>query len=69
MFKSVISTPKIRYAVGDAKDFYLGTPLDDFEYTRMPTKPIPSEFVALYGLHDKLRMTMSTSKYGKECRA
>ena len=41
MWNSVISTPGAKYACADAKNFYLTTPLDRFEYTRMRIDLIP----------------------------
>ena len=39
---------------GDIKDFYLGTPLDRYEYMRIPINMIPDDIVKLYGLADKI---------------
>ena len=41
MWNSVISTPGALFACGYANNFYLCTPLDRNEYTRMPIKLIP----------------------------
>ena len=41
MWNSVISTPGARYAGMDIKNFYLGTPMDDYEYMKMPLKMFP----------------------------
>ena len=41
VINSTISTPKARFMTGDLKDFYLGTPLDRYEYIRIPLKFIP----------------------------
>ena len=38
MWNSVISTPGARFACAHAKNFYLCTPLDRNEYTRIPIK-------------------------------
>jgi hypothetical protein len=34
----------------DVKNFYFGTPIDSFEYTRIPIKLIPQEIIAEYNL-------------------
>jgi hypothetical protein len=34
----------------DIKNFYLGTPMDSFEYLRIPIKLIPQEIIAEYNL-------------------
>ena len=41
MWNSVISTPGARYAGMDIKNFYLGTPMKDYEYMKMPLKMFP----------------------------
>ena len=55
MWNSVISTPGARYACVDVKNFYLCTPLDRYEYMRIPVSVIPPEFMDLYNLHDKVK--------------
>jgi hypothetical protein len=40
-WNSVISTPNAKYMTGDLKDFYLGTPMQRYEYLRIPVKAIP----------------------------
>ena len=45
MWNSVISTPGVRFACADAKNFYLCTPLDRNEYMRMPIKLIPQKYI------------------------
>jgi hypothetical protein len=34
----------------DVKNFYLGTPMDSFEYVRIPIKLIPQEIIVQYNL-------------------
>jgi hypothetical protein len=34
----------------DVKNFYLGTPMDSFEFMRIPIKLIPQEIIAEYNL-------------------
>ena len=36
----------------DLKDFYLGTPMDQYEYMRIPCSVIPAEIMDAYNLHD-----------------
>ena len=55
MWNSVISTPGSRYICADVKIFYLETPLDRYEYMRMPVKLIPQEFIDLYNLTPKVK--------------
>ena len=38
MWNSVISTKGARYACFDIKNFYQGTPMDEYEYMKMPLK-------------------------------
>jgi hypothetical protein len=51
LWNSVISTPGARYKTSDIKSFYLETPLDRFEYMRMPFDLIPPKFADAYDLH------------------
>ena len=51
---SVISTKGARYCTIDLKDFYLMTPMTRPEYMRMKLKDLPTEFVKLYRLTDKV---------------
>ena len=51
---SVISTNGARYCTIDLKDFYLMTPMTRPEYMRMKLKDLPTEFVQLYRLTDKV---------------
>ena len=55
MWNSVISTPGARYITSDVKNFYLETPMDRYEYMRMPLKLIPDEIIDLYQLRDKAK--------------
>jgi len=50
MWNSVISTPRSKYICADVNNFYLKTPLDRYEYMRMPIKLIPQEYINLYDL-------------------
>ena len=55
MWNSVISTRKARFICADVKNFYLCTPLDRYEYMRMPINLIPQEFIDLYDLSSKVK--------------
>jgi hypothetical protein len=41
LINSVLSTPGARYMTGDLKDFYLNTPMERYEYVRIPIDIIP----------------------------
>ena len=36
----------------DIKDYYLGTPMNHYEYMRIPVKHIPQDIMDQYNLHD-----------------
>ena len=55
MWNSVISTQNARYMCADVKNFYLCTPLERYEYMRMPINLIPQEFIDLYDLGSKFK--------------
>ena len=55
LWNSVISTPGARFAAADIKNFYLNTPLDRYEYMRMPLKLIPQPFIDQYNLQAKAK--------------
>ena len=55
MWNSVISTQNARYMCADVKNFYLCTPLERYEYMRMPINLIPQEFIDLYDLGSKVK--------------
>ena len=48
MWNSVISTLDAKYMCVDIKNMYLATPLDKFEYMKMPIEIIPNEFQKAY---------------------
>ena len=50
LLNSVISTPDARFMTCDLKDFYLGTPMERFEYMRIPLALIPQEIIDAYDL-------------------
>jgi hypothetical protein len=41
LLNSVLSTPGAKYMTGDLKDFYLNTPMERYEYIRLPIEVIP----------------------------
>ena len=45
LFNSVISTPRAKFLGIDIRHFYLCTPLDRYEYMRLPMNIIPDEIV------------------------
>jgi hypothetical protein len=45
LWNSTISTEGARYMCLNLKNFYLGTPMDSFEYMRIPIKLIPHEII------------------------
>jgi hypothetical protein len=47
---SIISTPGARHLTIDIKNFYLGTPLERFEYMRIALKDIPASVIGHYNL-------------------
>ena len=55
LWNSVVSTKGARYKTADIKSFYLETPLDRYEYMRMPFDIIPAEFADAYNLHEKVK--------------
>ncbi|KAI2513563.1 Reverse transcriptase (RNA-dependent DNA polymerase) [Fragilaria crotonensis] len=50
MLNSVISTVNGRFMTGDLKDFYLGTPMTEYEYMRIPISMIPPAIMEHYQL-------------------
>ena len=52
LFNSVISTENARFMTMDVKDFFLGTPLKDFEYMRVARHTVPDTIMDLYNLWD-----------------
>ncbi len=54
LWSSVISTEGARFAGVDIKNMYLETPLDRFEYMKMPIALIPADIIAYYNLNKKV---------------
>jgi hypothetical protein len=50
LFNSVISTPGAKCLSADAKNFYLGTPMERPEFMRIPIKMIPQVIIDQYNL-------------------
>jgi hypothetical protein len=50
LWNSVISTTGAKYMCLDVKNVYLGTPMEHFEYLRIPIKLIPLEIITQYAL-------------------
>jgi hypothetical protein len=50
VINSTISTPNAKFMCADIKDFYLGTPMERFEYMQLPLALIPQEIVDEYDL-------------------
>jgi hypothetical protein len=50
LWNSTISTDGDKYMCLDVNNFYLGTPMDNFEYMRIPIKLVPHEIILQYNL-------------------
>ena len=55
MWNSVVSTYGAKFACCDIKNMYLDTPLDRFEYMKMPINLIPDEVIQFYNLQSKVK--------------
>ena len=53
MWNSVISTPGARYCCFDISSFYLGTPLDRYEYMKIPLHVFPAHVKNQYNLDER----------------
>ena len=53
LWNSVLSTENAKFITADAKKNYLNTPLDRFEYMRMPLHLIPNHLIDQYKLKEK----------------
>jgi hypothetical protein len=53
MWNSVVSTPGAKFGGADIKNMYLETPLDRYEYMKMPMRLIPDIIIDHYGLLEK----------------
>jgi hypothetical protein len=68
-FNSIISTPNARFMTADLKDFYLETPMDEFEYMRIPVSIIPEAIMVKYNLaplvhHNHVYVEIRKGMYG-----
>ena len=52
---STISTPGAKFGGADIKNMYLETPLDRYEYMRMPISLFPPDIIKHYQLESKIR--------------
>ena len=50
LFNSVLSTPDAKFMTADIKDFYLGTPMTQYEYMRIPVSMLPAAIIQQYDL-------------------
>jgi hypothetical protein len=55
LWNSVISTQDAKYLCLDIKNFYLGTPLDRFEYMKMPIDIFPQAIIDQYNLRQHVK--------------
>ncbi len=55
LWNSVVSTPGARFACFDVKNFYLGTPMNRYEYMKMPIALIPEHILQQYELLAKAK--------------
>jgi hypothetical protein len=54
LWKSMLSTPGAKYVCLNIKNFYLSTPLDRFEYMRIPFALFPPWIIDQYAIKDKV---------------
>jgi hypothetical protein len=52
LFNSIISTPGARFAAADIKDYFLCSPMEIFEYIKIPFRWILEEIRLQYGLYE-----------------
>ena len=69
LVNSTLSTPGARWLGLDVKNYYLGTPMADYEYMFIPITSIPNEIITHYKLHDivhngKVYMEIRRGMYG-----
>lgn len=50
LINSVVSTPNAKFLTADLKDFYLGTPMERYEYMRVPIWMLPDAIIDQYNL-------------------
>ncbi len=54
MLNSIISTPNAKFMTINLKDFYLLTPMSQYEYFRMKLELFPRDVIDEYGLQNKV---------------
>ncbi len=54
MLNNVISMPNAKFMTIDIKDFYLMTPMEQYEYFRMKLELFPPDIIEEYGLRNKV---------------
>jgi hypothetical protein len=70
VINSTISTLHAKHMCGDIKNFYLGAPMDRYEYMRIPIPLIPDEIIEEYQLQPTMvhngyvNMEIRRSMYG-----
>ena len=52
LVNSTLSTPDAKWLGLDIKNYYLGTPMDNYEYIFIPINQIPQEIIDHYKLHN-----------------
>jgi hypothetical protein len=52
LLNSTLSTPNAKFMTLDIKNFYYNTPMDRFEYMKLPLSLIPEEIILQYNLRD-----------------
>ena len=52
LINSTISTPNAKFCVFDIGNFYLGTPMQRYEYMFLQLRDIPPDIVSKYNLHE-----------------
>jgi hypothetical protein len=50
VINQTLSTPHAKFMCSDIKSFYLGTPMSQYEYMRLPINIIPQEIIEAYNL-------------------
>jgi hypothetical protein len=65
LWNSTISTKGARFAGADIKNMYLETPLDWYEYMKMPLSLFPQDIIEHYGLSNK---TLNGYVYMEICK-
>ena len=54
LFNSILSTPNAKFMSIDIKNFYLGTPMERYEYVKIKVELIPEEIITQYDLQKKI---------------